>query len=235
MTAVQRSIVVPHRAGYKYRLLGFALLTGLLATAFGYWLGVEDLAEMSAEHEQLKAQLKVVEGQYAESRGQLEILRVNREVDLAAIENSRQEIIAVQQQNIKNQQELALYRELLGDTGQAKGLSVTGLSLRSLGGQRFSYRWVARQKTVKMARSKVLATVFVMGVLDGEDVTLSLDQIDDELDDMPLNLTLKYFSINQGVLSLPDGFNPVKVGIKMRYSWEKNYSYDQIFDWKIED
>jgi hypothetical protein len=86
-----------------------------------------------------------------------------------------------------------------------------------------------------MARSKVLATVFVVGVLDGEDVTLSLDQIDDELDDMPLNLTLKYFSINQGVLSLPDGFNPVKVRIKMRYSWEKNHSYDQIFDWKIED
>lgn len=235
MTSERRSIVVTHRVGYKSRLTAFILVTGFVGLALGYWFGAEDLAELSGEHKRLNRDFNVVQAELTENKGQLEILRLNREVDLAAIENSRQEMIAVQQQIINGQEELALYRELLGDVNQSSGLSVTKVSLTSLGGPRFGYHWVARQKTSKMLTSKVIAKLFIVGSLDGRAVSLPLDQVDQQVNDMPLNLNFKYFSINQGVFGLPDRFIPAKVRITLRYGWEKNDSYDQSFDWKIED
>jgi hypothetical protein len=52
---------------------------------------------------------------------------------------------------------------------------------------------------------------------------------------MPLTIKFKYFSINQGVLSLPDGFNPDTVQISLGYSWSDKLSYQQTFDWKVEE
>ena len=52
---------------------------------------------------------------------------------------------------------------------------------------------------------------------------------------MPIRLKFKYFSINQGVLTLPEGFNPDKVRIVLRYSWSKKVSDDKTFDWVVEE
>ena len=52
---------------------------------------------------------------------------------------------------------------------------------------------------------------------------------------MPLAIKFKYFSINQGILSLPDGFNPDTVEISLRYSWSKKLIYKKAFDWKVEE
>ena len=43
-----------------------------------------------------------------------------------------------------------LYQELLQDKNQPKGLSISDLNLVAMDDGRFKYRWVARQKTVKM-------------------------------------------------------------------------------------
>lgn len=235
MTVERRSIVVTHRAGYKYRLMVFVLVAGLVGAGLGYWFGVENLTEINNSYEQLETEFNDMKITYADNKNQLEILRLNHDVDLAAIENARQEIIAMQQRIVNNEADLALYRELLGDTDQVKGLSVAMFNLEALGEQRYAYRWIARQKTAKMEVSNVIAHMFIIGTLDGEEVSLPLDRLDQQIDSLPLTLTLKYFSINQGILSLPDGFNPVKVRISLRYSWKKNDSYDQYFDWKAED
>ena len=58
-----------------------------------------------------------------------------------------------------------------------------------------------------------------------------LSDLDDELEKMPIRLKFKYFSINQGILSLPAGFNPDNVRITLRYSWSKAVNYDQNFRW----
>ncbi len=235
MTAEQRSIVVTHRAGYKYRLTAVVVVVGLMGACLGYWLGAEGLAELTSRYEQLESDFDDISVSYAENKNQLEILRLSHDVDLAAIENSRQEIVAIQKMLVKSERDLALYRELLGDTNQVKGLSVAKFKLVSLGEQRYTYRWVVRQKTAKMAVSSVIANIFIIGTSDGDDLILPLNQVDRQIDSLPLKLSLKYFSINQGILSLPDGFNPVKVRISLRYSWNKGDSYDQYFDWETED
>ena len=67
-----------------------------------------------------------------------------------------------------------------------------------------------------------------IGILN---IQRNITDLDDEIEKMPIKLTFKYFSINQGILSLPEGFNPDKVRIQLRYSWSKAVSYDQNFNW----
>jgi hypothetical protein len=47
-------------------------------------------------------------------------------------------------------------------------------------------------------------------------------------------LDFKYFSINQGILQLPEGFIPEQVQITLRYTWMDKIQSDQKFDWILE-
>jgi hypothetical protein len=98
-----------------------------------------------------------------------------------------------------------------------------------------AYRWVARQKTAKMQVTNVIAEITVMGNKGDRVLTLPLSDLDSNIVEMPIRLKFKYFSINQGVLTLPEGFNPDKVRIVLRYSWSKKVSDDRTFDWVVEE
>ena len=100
---------------------------------------------------------------------------------------------------------------------------------------RFKYRWVARQKTVKMQTLSVYSDMWILGMQNGEAVSLSVDTLDDQVKKLPIKLEFKYFSINQGIIQLPEGFEPEQVRITLRYTWMKEAQSDQKFDWKIEE
>ena len=77
MTVERRSIVVTHRAGYKYRLMVFVLVAGLVGAGLGYWFGVENLTEINNSYEQLETEFNDMKITYADNKNQLEILRLN--------------------------------------------------------------------------------------------------------------------------------------------------------------
>ena len=66
-------------------------------------------------------------------------------------------------------------------------------------------------------------------------MSLGLESLDDQVKKQPAKLEFKYFSINQGILQLPEGFEPEQVRITLRYTWMKEVQSDQKFDWKIEE
>ena len=227
----RRSIVVTHRMGYKYWLLGSLLMVGLTFFMLGKWMGQAELAEIIEERQQLVSKLaKLVATLDVKSR-ELEMVRLNATVDSVALENTRQEMIDLQKNINRNEAQLGLYKELMGDSSQPAGLSITKFDLTPLGQGRFAYRWVARQKTSKMQTSEIIADISIIGLKDNQETTVMLSDLDDQIEKAPIRIKFKYFSINQGVLSLPEGFNPDKVRIQLRYSWSKAVSYDQNFNW----
>ena len=163
------------------------------------------------------------------------MMRLNTAVDAAALENARQEMIVLQKQIFENEEQLGLYRELLSDGSQPSGLSVAKFSLTQISEEQLAYRWIARQKTAKMQVTNVIAEITVMGKKGDRVLTLPLSDLDSNIVEMPIRLKFKYFSINQGVLTLPEGFNPDKVRIVLRYSWSKKVSDDKTFDWVVEE
>ena len=227
----RRSIVVTHRIGYKYWLLGSLMAVGLSSFILGKWWGQAELADVINERQQLTSKVSELVASLDFKSTELEMVRLNATVDSVALENTRQEMIVLQKNINRNEEQLGLYKELLGDSNQPTGLSITAFDLTPLDKGRFAYRWVARQKTSKMQTSEIVADISIIGLEGNQVSTVLLSDLDDEIEKMPIKLTLKYFSINQGVLSLPVGFNPDKVRIQLRYSWSKAVSYDQNFNW----
>ncbi|MDG1200711.1 MAG: hypothetical protein P8N12_08840 [Porticoccaceae bacterium] len=230
-----KPIVITYRPGQKYVLLALVLaaVAALLVVGklWGTVLSNQQLAEM------LRLEEKTVElqAQLDDKSAELSRVALSAEVDMAALEKSRQEMIGLQQQIYQRDEELELYRELLQDNNQPNGLSVSDLNLSVLEDGRIRYRWVARQKTAKMKTLSVYADMWVIGRQGEEEVTLSLADIDDEVKRLPLKREFKYFSIIQGILKLPEDFEPEKVRVALRYTWMDKFQSDQKFDWKIEE
>jgi len=233
--AERRSIVVTYRQGFKYWLYGILLLVTVASLMAGIFWERSKAPGVLAEKNQLARRVSTLESLVKSKAKELEMIRVNSEVDSVALENARQEMMGLQAQTHQDQEQLQLYRELLEDTNPPSGLSVSRFQLTLIDSTNIAYRWVVRQKTAKMETSTILADIWVMGIQGDKSVTLSLSELDTEVKKMPLAVKFKYFSINQGILRLPDGFNPDTVEISLRYSWNKKLIYKQAFDWKVEE
>ena len=72
-----------------------------------------------------------------------------------------------------------------------------------------------------------------MGRYKNQSSSIALSDLDSKLSEFPIPLKLKFFLINQGVLELPDGFDPVQIQITSRYSWNKEKAYNDTFDWIV--
>ena len=66
----------------------------------------------------------------------------------------------------------------------------------------------------------------------GTIVVFSLSELNEQVDTMPLKIEFKYFSIQQGILRLPDNFEPYNVRISLKYTWEKEELITQDLAWK---
>ena len=231
----RKPVVINYRPGHIYWVLFFmaslvvALL--LLGKLWGTFVSDWELAEKA----ELEIKAEALEVKLFDQTAELSRIKLSAEVDTAALEKSRKEMIGLQRQIYQRDQELKLYRELLQDNDQPNGLSVSDVNLIAMDDGRIRYRWVARQKTAKMQTLGVYADVWIIGIQNEKEVSLPLNELDEEISRLPVKLEFKYFSINQGILRLPEDFEPDKVRVSLRYSWMDKAQSDQKFDWKIEE
>ena len=231
----RKPIVITYRPGQAYWVLGVILVIIIAALFLGRYWGSKVFDKEMIEKVQLEVRTVDLEAQVLESNRNLGLIKLSAEVDAVALENTRQEMIVLQRQIYRRGEELKLYQDLLQDNNQPKGLSVSDLNMVAMDDGRFKYRWVARQKTVKMQTLSVYSDMWILGTQNGEAVSLSVDTLDDQVKKLPIKLEFKYFSINQGIIQLPEGFEPEQVRITLRYTWMKEAQSDQKFDWKIEE
>ena len=230
-----KSVVVSYRPRLVYLAIFACCGLVVLALFLGkLWGGQAYTQEMSEKH-RLATLTDELSTLVAEQQDELSRIRLSAKVDVAALENSRQEMIVLQRSIYKRDEELKLYRELLRDKDQTDGLSIADLRLTLLDDGRIDYRWVARQKTVKMKTLQVLGELWLIGLLDGKQVEISFQELDTEIAELPLRLEFKYFSINRGLLRLPENFEPEQIRIGLRYPWMENAQVDKRFDWKFEE
>ena len=231
----RKPIVITYRPGQGYWLVGGLLVVVIVALFFGRYWGSKVFDREMLEKVELEKRTTQLEAELIENNRNLSRIKLSAEVDAVALENTRQEMIGLQRQIYRRGEELKLYQELLQDKNQPKGLSVSDLNLVAMDDGRFKYRWVARQKTVKMQTLSVYSEMWVLGTQGDQEVSLPLDMLDDQVKKLPIKLEFKYFSINQGIVQLPEGFEPEQVRITLRYTWMKEAQSDQKFDWKLEE
>ena len=231
----RKPIVITYRPGQGYWLVGGLLVVVIVALFLGRYWGSKVFDREMLEKVELEKRTTQLEAELIENNRNLSRIKLSAEVDAVALENTRQEMIELQRQIYRRGEELKLYQELLQDKNQPKGLSISDLNLVAMDDGRFKYRWVARQKTVKMQSLSVYSEMWVLGTQGDQEVSLPLDMLDDQVKKQPIKLEFKYFSINQGIVQLPEGFEPEQVRITLRYTWMKEVQSDQKFDWKLEE
>jgi hypothetical protein len=231
----RKPIVITYRPGQGYWWVGGLLVVVIVALFFGRYWGSKVFDREMLEMVELEKRTTQLEAELIENNRNLSRIKLSAEVDAVALENTRQEMIGLQRQIYRRGEELKLYQELLQDKNQPKGLSVSDLNLVAMDDGRFKYRWVARQKTVKMQTLSVYSEIWILGMQGDQEVSLPLDMLDDQVKKLPIKLEFKYFSINQGIVRLPEGFEPEQVRITLRYTWMKEVQSDQKFDWKLEE
>ena len=233
--AERKPIVITYRPGQGYWLVGGLLVVVIVALFLGRYWGSKVFDREMLEKVELEKRTTQLEAELIENNRNLSRIKLSAEVAAVALENTRQDMIGLQRQIYRRGEELKLYQELLQDKNQPKGLSVSDLNLVAMDDGRFKYRWVARQKTVKMQTLSVYSEMWVLGTQGDQEVSLPLDMLDDQVKKQPIKLEFKYFSINQGIVQLPEGFEPEQVRITLRYTWMKEVQSDQKFDWKLEE
>ena len=207
----------------------------LLALFIGALFGDRAFVETITNNQQLKKEITELEDNLASSQSALIQLQLSADVDAAALEKARQKMVDMQSQIYRRDQELVLYREMLQDNKQPNGLSLYDLKLTEIGDRRFRYLWVARQKIEEMKALTVHVNIWVVGLQGEELVSLPVNKLDAEVKSLPIKVSYKYFSINEGTMELPEGFTPQSVRVTLRYPWMKTPQFDQKFDWQMED
>ncbi len=230
---VQRSIVVKRVPFFKSWLVVVFVSTIIFSLVSGYSFSQYSLKNLMHENKRLKNLVAELKELLSDTQRQIQILKIDSQVESGALENTRQDIMLLQDQLNANEEQLLLYRQLLQDGDQSNELSVVKFELQELSERQFSYRWILRQKTEKMALANVVSEIFILGKYDDQSSSIALTDLDSELDEFPIALKFKFFVINQGVLELPDGFDPMQIQITSRYSWNQKTAYNDTFDWIV--
>ena len=231
----RRPLIIHYTTSQLLGLIaGVILLLAAVASA-GFFYGDKTYSDDQQYIEGLETSFDQASDDFSASQQALAAIQLTAQVDASALEQTRQQMLDMQKQLYRREQELKLYREMLQDNNKSTGLSVGNFHIVRAGERLFQYDWVVQQKTHEAKNLRVNAKIWVVGIQDGEGKNLPLNEIDAEVDDLPIQLKLKYFSINRGFIKLPEGFNPEFVRVTLRYPWIEKPQFDKKFVWQIQE
>ena len=152
-------------------VVGVILLLAAVASA-GFFYGDKTAADDRKYIEDLEISYDQLSEKLVASRQALVAVELTAKVDAAALEQTRQQMLDMQKQIYRREQELTLYREMLQDNSGSTGLSVSDFHIEKAGEGLFQYDWVAMQKTHEAKKLRVNANIWVIGKQDGQVKTL---------------------------------------------------------------
>jgi len=210
-------------------LLALALLVGI---GGGFLLGSEYFSEATVEHRQLRVDFDQQAAKFAEQEHQQLALQLGAEVDRQALEKMRRTVVVLDRKLSAYQEELDLYRSLVKSEQLAKGLQISNFLIRSTETPGiYRYRFALRKTEGLSKTTKVSFSVDVEGVLAGKAVHYSLAQLDSSVESMPVKSKFKYFQLIEGVMHLPDGFEPALIRATIWPSTKKARSKELVLSW----
>ena len=212
-------------------LLALALLVG---AGGGYLLGREHFTEAAVTQRKLQLGFDDQTVRLAEQEGQQLALQMGAEVDRQALEKMRRTVVVLDRQLSAYQEELDLYRNLVKSDQLEKGLQISNFLIRSTETPGvYRYRFALRKTEGLSKTTKVSFSVSWEGVLAGKAVQYSLAQLDPDVESMPINSRFKYFQLIEGLIHLPDGFEPKSIRATIWPSAKKARSSELLLSWDL--
>lgn len=229
-----QQIIVIHRPALW--LLSFVtilcMILILLWISFEYGRKVAgyDSAGSAAYIEQLQAQLEETQAEIIESNRRATMLEHNSRIDDDASGQLKESLAQAQSEALKLKKELSFYKSIVSPEQGSRSLAIQTIQLKpnDEGGYYYKIMVSQRGRNDQFARGTI--EVSIEGVKKGQPVTLQLAEVSNETK-KPLKFGFKYFQNFEGVMNLPEAFQPDSLNIKVIPSTGKIKTVDEQFAW----
>lgn len=197
----------------------------------GYAVGNARLAFVEDERMLLTERTQRLQKMNEQLEYQVNILRVERDVDRVAIENLQQELRQSHVDAADIRRELAFFQQVLAPELDAGGVAIDSLTLTAAGEGIYHFRLILLQLE-RTQQSMVTGTysLTVRGRRDTEQVSYDLLELAGvKQENGERNFAMNYFNRLDGTFQLPDDFQPEMIAVEIRVRGEQQIS--QQFPW----
>ena len=232
---MHRLVVEPHRPWLKYVVV--VLLGVIAALAFHVVQQRARLEHLDAEAGYQAAARVRAESALADARVLTESLREKvarlerrRQVDTETYHEMDLEMRRIQDRILALREEVMFYRRIMSaDRGQ--GLSIQTLTIKPEGaGERYHFELVLTRTIDNNEVAEGTVALIISGERGGRPAELSHESVA-EFGEGPLEFSFKYFQRIEGLLSLPPGFVPRHVFVRVDVKGRKPSRVEQSFEW----
>lgn len=233
-------VIVPARHPLLKRALYVLLIVVLLASGWGAFdygrsrAGFDSQAAREAR-DALAARILDLEAENKRLSGQNAVLEQAREIDRRAYGEVDHNLAALQDELLELKQEAAFYRRLVNASEGEKGLQIESVKLQREGETPvLRYRLVLTQYVTPPSFIQGEVHMSLNGLRNGMQAELSQQELLGG-DKSALTFRFRHFQELAGSLTLPEGFVPLRLQLKVlprggaRPPVERSYSWTELF------
>lgn len=210
------------------------LLIILLAVAFylGRSYQAHELKRALLERETLVTRIDELENRNHRLVQENAHLEGGSKIEREAYEHSNQELIRLQQELLKQKEELVFYRGIVSPSNSALGVNLQSFEVRKKNSQnQYSYKLILTKSGKSTKKVSGGTKVLIRGESDGKLSELNLTDLLLENSPKGTKFSFRYFQVFEGDISLPDGFDPFEVRIGIVPTTKKVKAFSETISW----
>ncbi len=229
-------VVIRHRPGYRLRrtaiLLAFSVIAAIVGYAAGMAQGGFRFSSAEASIEVLEEELKTLRAEYTDARQQVINLERGRVIDQQAMKQARSSIVKLETRIASLKSDLTFYKNIMAPSETSKGLQVDSFTLAP---DRQANAWDFKLVLTQVGNNKSyisgVVAVNVIGLRDEEKEVIALRDLSQDIEDLGVKFRFRYFQDVEGLLTLPDGFEPIEIQVVAQAEGRKSSQAERTFDW----
>jgi hypothetical protein len=189
-----------------------------------------DSADSGAYIEQLQAQLEESQAEIIESNRRATMLERNSQIDDDASGQLKDTLAQAQNEVLELKKELTFYKSIVSPEQGSRSLAIQTIQLKQNEEGGYYYKIMVSQRGQNDQIARGTIEVSIEGVNKGQPVTLQLAEVSKDTKN-PLKFGFKYFQNFEGVMILPEAFQPDLLNVKVIPSAGKIKTVDEQFAW----
>nr|WP_284048224.1 DUF6776 family protein [Marinobacter sp. ATCH36] len=182
--------------------------------------------------DRLEEQVEQLQSQSRETSQQLVNLERGRTIDAQALNQARRTIVNLETQIASLKADLTFYKNIMAPSETSKGLQVDRLAMQSARQEgAYNFKLVLTQVGDNKSYISGVVAVNVIGMRNDEKEVIALRDLSDDIEDLGVRFRFRYFQDIEGLLRVPEGFEPLELQVVARAEGSKSSQAERTFDW----
>ena len=221
------------------RAVYFLLFTAAVAGGCffaGQYASLNERRALIEERDQLQEQVIEANQETRGFRQRVGALEKGGEVDRQAAEGIRQTVKSLKAQVSTLEEEVSFYKGIMAPSGQDKGLRISKIDIQALDqDDKFRYSIMMTQVADNSSYIKGVAAVNFVGIEAGKRKIIPLRELDDQVNELGVKFSFRYFQEIAGEVRLPANFKVEQVQVVLQSSGSKAQRVEETIEWSQKD